>query len=149
MSNRYLNIIERLYQKILKTDNCWLWTGCKNVDGYGILRLNNKTLLSHRVSYDYHKGAIPKGLFVCHKCDNPSCVNPSHLFLGSSKDNKQDSIRKNRAVFANNKKLTDKEVQEIRAARRVGVGAAILANQYNITKWTIYDVCSRSWSHIN
>ena len=89
--------MKRFFDKVLKTDNCWTWIGClRGKTGYGAFKINKKTVDSHRVSYTLHYGEIPKGLYVCHKCDNKKCVNPAHLFLGSPKDNWQDSFDKGR-----------------------------------------------------
>ena len=74
--------------------NCWVWARCCDTNGYGQIANSGKTMGAHRASWKIHKGAIPDGLFVCHRCDNPSCVNPAHLFLGTSKDNQQDKMRK-------------------------------------------------------
>lgn len=69
----------RFMIKVNKTDNCWLWTACKNVNGYGVFGLEGKPHLAHRVSYEMHVGPISKGLVIDHLCRNRSCVNPEHL----------------------------------------------------------------------
>ena len=87
----------RLLNKIIVDDvtDCWLWQGGKNNLGYGMIRDENKMRTSHRVSYEEHNNtSIPKGLCVMHSCDNPCCVNPNHLSVGTRKDNTQDMISK-------------------------------------------------------
>lgn len=76
-------------------DACWLWTASKE-NGYGRVSWDRKLQLAHRVSYQMAFGEIPSDLYVCHRCDNPSCVNPSHLFLGSARDNALDRKAKDR-----------------------------------------------------
>jgi len=78
---------------------CWEFQGYKDEKGYGKIRVGKRIRRAHRYSYELAKGPIPKGMYVCHKCDNPSCCNPDHLFLGTPKGNTQDMIRKDRAYF--------------------------------------------------
>lgn len=102
-------------------DSCWLWMGYKDKDGYGqfAIWIDGKrfSLRPHRVSWALHRGQIPDGLFVCHQCDNPACVRPDHLFIGTNRDNMIDCIVKGRFGRA---KLTDKQVQKIRSLYAVG-----------------------------
>lgn len=90
------NVLERFWSKVQKTDSCWLWKGAKNQFGYGFFRLGSRNEVAHRVSYNWIKGEIPSGLLVLHTCDNPSCVNPDHLFIGTHSDNMRDMYRKKR-----------------------------------------------------
>jgi uncharacterized protein YlaI len=101
--------MDRFFNKIYKTDFCWIWiAGSRGKTGYGAFKINGKVVDSHRVSYTIYKGDIPIGMYVCHTCDNRKCVNPEHLFLGTSKDNWQDGFDKNRIKLLggiNTKKL--------------------------------------------
>ncbi len=100
--------IDRFSNKIIKTDTCWLWIGSKYRYGYGHFRrkINGKWKMykAHRFSYEYYNGEIPYNSFVCHHCDNPSCVNPGHLFTGSAKDNHWDMRNKNKWKLGRNPK---------------------------------------------
>jgi len=76
---------------------CWLWTGAIDSHGYGKLKRRRKIITAHREAWRLHKGEIPNGMFVCHKCDTRACANPDHLFLGTHQDNMDDMKRKGRA----------------------------------------------------
>ena len=96
--------MQRFWNKVEKTDGCWLWTGArstclsrKNALVYGHMRIDGKYKKAHRVSYELHFGEIPKGKIVMHSCDTPLCVNPKHLSLGTKKMNGADMARKNRS----------------------------------------------------
>lgn len=93
------NLKEYLLQRCEKRENgCWEWLKARTSWGYGCFRDGNKVLISHKESYKAFVGSVPKGLFVCHHCDNRSCINPDHLFLGTQQDNMDDMIRKGRSV---------------------------------------------------
>lgn len=140
---------------------CWLWARAADARGYGSLLFNGRVTGTHRVSYILHKGEIPPGMLVCHKCDNPPCCNPDHLFLGTYRDNSVDMHRKGRAnqafgADAPMAKLSAADVSAIRARyqpppryRRGGNpnGLAALAKQYGVSTSTIFSVVSRlSWT---
>lgn len=115
---------ERFWEKVRKTEGCWLWTASTAEFGYGAIGAggkHGKILRAHRVSYEIANGPIPAGLCVLHRCDNPGCVNPDHLFLGTNQDNHKDMIEKgrnsHRALHGENShrsKLTLVQVEEIR-----------------------------------
>lgn len=93
----------RFWAKVNKTNSCWLWTSVKQGRGYGFFtpstvegRKTKPGIMAHRMAWILKNGNIPSGKLVCHKCDNKLCVRPSHLFLGTQKQNTQDMIRKNR-----------------------------------------------------
>jgi len=92
-------IIDRLLNKVIinETTDCWEWQGGTQNVGYGLIRDGKRMRSTHRVSYEEHKGPIPKGLCVMHSCDNPICVNPLHLSLGTHKQNTHDMMAKGRA----------------------------------------------------
>jgi hypothetical protein len=103
---------------------CWLWlSNRKSVGGYGILRVRGTQTMAHRYAYELTHGPIPEGLFVCHKCDVPACVNPDHLFLGTALDNTIDMIGKGRSRFiGHSPRLSDDQVREVRRRYLRGAG---------------------------
>jgi len=97
----------------IREDNeCWEWRGHTNNKGYGCITINYKHWYVHRVAYEETYGTIPNKLFVLHKCDNPKCCNPEHLFLGTQKDNMKDMTQKHRSIH--HTKISDSQVEEIR-----------------------------------
>jgi len=118
----------RFWSKVNKTDTCWEWTGYK--DRYGIFGIEGKNLKAHRVSWEITFGPVPEGLHVLHKCDNPGCVKPDHLFLGTHTDNMRDMVVKGRGGRA---KLTLDEVREIRRIGR-SVKSKVIGAQYGLSE---------------
>jgi hypothetical protein len=95
-----INPKTRFWNKVNKKDKnkCWEWQAGKS-NRYGAFKINGRTIGAHIFSWEIHNGKIPDGLFVCHKCDNPGCVNPDHLFLGTNKDNCDDRDKKKRQAY--------------------------------------------------
>jgi hypothetical protein len=98
------SLIKRFWEKVEKTEYCWIWKASKNKQGYGRFGVSaGKAVNAPRVSWTILKGDIPEDNFICHKCDNPSCVNPDHLFIGTRQDNIDDMMKKKRSKhFQNN-----------------------------------------------
>ena len=149
-NNQYTtpNLIDKfkLYTKETNT-NCIEWIAGKTKDGYGIVNYNGNSKLAHRVSYELFVDKIPKNMCVCHKCDNPSCVNPNHLFIGTHKDNMNDMKLKQRRknVNCNEKngraKLTIEKANKIRLEKSQGKTLKELALIFNVGISTISRVC--------
>jgi len=169
-----MNTLEkRFWGKVKKSSGCWEWeAGChKHGLPYGKFYTNGKTMVAHRVAYELTYGPVPDGLFVCHKCDNPRCVRPDHLFLGTPKDNTRDRDLKGRAAHNTgdksprhlrpdsyhdygeesvHAKLTSDEVIAIRNQyARGGIGYKSLAKQYKVSPKAIQKIVRReNWKHI-
>lgn len=94
-----LSATEKFWRQVNKATGCWLWMGYLSPQGYGVFKLGESRCRAHRYAWILTHGDIPEGRLVCHHCDNPTCVNPSHLFLGSHKDNIRDAISKGRMAW--------------------------------------------------
>jgi len=141
---------DRFWKQVRKTKGCWLWLGALS-GGYGhIRRVKNPVPIgAHRFSWELHKGNIPGGKLVLHSCDNPRCVNPGHVFLGSHADNKADAISKDRHARKGShgmRKLTEKEALSIRRRYLPGVNqlqpgnGLRLAEEFGITRGQVIKI---------
>jgi len=139
------NDITRFWSKVQKHKNCcWIWARCKDTKGYGQFRFNKRMWGAHRVAY-YLTYGDPGSLCVLHKCDNPSCVRPDHLFLGSHTDNMQDSVKKGRHSHKHTKHtiLTPNQIQSIRKLCQCGTTYTEIAKKYGVSQNTIYNISNR------
>ena len=145
---------ERFARSIVKTDECWLWKASKDKNGYGIFKGSLAGVpftRAHRFSYALHTGDLLVGMQALHTCDNPSCVNPEHLFSGSNADNMRDKIEKGRSRVAVGEQnghaiLTERQVRRILKDPRP---YAEIAAQYDVAPSTIGSIKQRySWKHI-
>lgn len=157
MAFNKLSLSEKIEIKSERRDECILWTGSKDAHGYGQIRIDGKWKKAHRVNYELHKGAIPSGLVIMHKCDNTSCINIEHLTAGTQADNLIDMHKKKRAVYHNaenhcRSKLTNTQVLEIRrrfkSYSRID-GSKPLAREFGVSHAAILAIISRkSWASI-
>jgi HNH endonuclease len=126
----------RFWEKVEKTDACWRWLATKNNKGYGMFyagAANGSKDLAHRVSWILHNGPIPEGKNVLHRCDNPECTNPEHLFVGSHRDNMRDKHAKGRAYPASadrRRKLTPEQGAEAKKMHEAGTPLRALARHF-------------------
>lgn len=160
--HHYRPIENRFWEKVKKTPaGCWLWMGSKEHFGHGHIGNKGKMLKAHRLAWEFENGKIPDGLHCLHKCDNPSCVNPSHLFLGTHQDNMRDMISKNRQ----SSKLTKKQVIKMRQyymlrGRRghgrwrhfkkpKGISFKELGKKFNVKKQAAWKAINHvTWNHV-
>jgi hypothetical protein len=143
----------RFWAKVEKTEDCWIWTGARNPDGYGNVGIRKKFMKAHRVAWMITSGPIPEGMRVLHRCDNPSCVKPDHLFIGSQYDNVKDMERKNRAVKCRGSghslsQFTEAQVSSFRREWATGVTALSLCQKYGIPTSTMHYILHDGWKHI-
>ena len=131
--------LDRFWKKVIYAETCWLWMGAKNKDGYGSFGDGaGRTMLAHRFAYQEFIGEIPPGMYVLHKCDEPSCVNPAHLWLGTQADNVADCAEKGRRNQSRIRRLDLGQREEIRALYATGeYSLAALGRRFGVTYQTI------------
>lgn len=143
---------ERFWSKVAvgRKQDCWEWLAAKNYKGYGRFRLDGRRVGAHRVAYEFAGGSVPEGLCVCHICDNRSCVNPGHLFIGTVADNNADMAAKGRAPCGEEHgraKLTEAQVKEIRTRCKSGESQNAVAKDFAVSQsavWLIFH--GKNWA---
>lgn len=154
-------LADRFWAKVVRHENgCWEWHGSKHRSGYGRLTMGGShgyIETASRVSWLIHFGRIPDGLEVCHRCDNPECTRPSHLFLATHRENMRDSVMKGRASKpplhlgsdSPKAKLTDAAVVDIRQRYARGERSLLLAQEYGVAHSTAKRIIARRyWRHV-
>lgn len=145
--------INRFFEYVNKTETCWEWLGYLDGRGYARLSIGRTATLGHVLSYLLHNGPIPSGLHVCHSCDNPKCVNPNHLWLGTHQQNMEDRNKKGRCGNSGRHgedvptaKLSNEDVEEIRRCVKVGATQISMARRFKVTRGTINSLIKgRTW----
>jgi hypothetical protein len=144
-AQRFKSFDERFWEKVDKSGECWIWTGCKDKDGYGFFRTEGKNLKAHRVSLRMKLGREVRGLAL-HSCDNPSCVRPDHLREGTNSMNQSDAAKRGRC---RSQKLSVEDVKRIREASMFGATARDLFEVYGVDSASIYSIVARTkWRHV-
>jgi hypothetical protein len=150
-ASRFCSDSCHLTTNVKKVRGCWIWQAGFDKDGYGMVRMTGRRRLrAHRASYAEFVGPVASGVMVCHTCDEPACINPGHLFLGTAQDNKADSMSKARHVKGEGvywkAKLRERDVIAIRADNR---RAIVIASEYGIDRNSVHHIKARkTWKHI-
>lgn len=142
------NTSERFWSKVKKTRGCWEWQAGKDANGYGQFYFCGKNFRAHRYAWSICLGRIPKGKLVLHKCNNTSCVRPSHLYLGTSKDNKFDAIQNGTVTGENSSraKLTWKKVRSMRKLHSKGITQNELAKRFGVVEGNVWSIVNnKNW----
>lgn len=142
-----------LHALFAMTSDCWLWTKNRDKDGYGRVKIEGKSYRAHRVAFALFKDFANPRMMVCHKCDNPPCFNPDHLFAGYGSDNVRDAYRKGRhsqkGERANGKKLSAAQVEEIKKLRATGrYSQKELGRMFGVRQTSISNILrGKTWTY--
>lgn len=137
-----------------RESGCWEWVGAISRDGYGRVKHNHRGTPAHRFAYEQLVGPVAGGLLVCHRCDNPKCVRPEHLFLGTPAENSADMVLKGRQKFKRgsahaNAKLNEQQVRVVLERLRAGETQISIANDYGVRHCTISLIAlGKAWRHV-
>ena len=135
--------MDNFWAKVKKTGECWGWIGAKSDYGHGIFRFNGKNVRAHRLSLEMSGTSVPDDMVVCHHCDNPSCVNPAHLFVGTQRDNMSDMTQKGRRFY----KVNSADVERIRDMLRCGERQQLVADWFGVSNQLISAInCGHKWA---
>ena len=144
---------EKIESRIDKTGDCWIWTGMVDKDGYGRTSYLSREWFLHRLMYDWYKGPLIPGKVVMHSCDNPPCCNPEHLSQGTIADNNKDCALKGRKPSGSangSAKLTDYQVECIRALYDLGISMVKLSLMFNVSRLTIRKIINKqAWKDLS
>jgi HNH endonuclease len=147
----------KILSRVVRASTCWVWTGSKNKKGYGHICIGAGQIeLAHRTSYRTFCGPIPDGLCVLHHCDNPVCLNPTHLFIGTQIDNINDCVSKGRnrgggqqGEHHHHAKITDENAKEILELISAGVPLSKIAERFNFSYASVYAIkIGKTWRHV-
>lgn len=143
---------DKFWSRVNKTESCWLWIGPKARHGYGRLWLPCRMAMSaHRVAWRLANGAIPGGMEILHKCDNPPCVNPGHLLCGTHAQNMRDSLSKGRIARGHKNgrsKLVESDIEEIVRLKNLGLFNYQIGARYGVGKEAIRNIVNgATWKH--
>lgn len=132
--------------------DCWLWRGAVHRDGYGSFKMSGQQVAAHRAAWILTRGPVPEGMLLCHHCDTPACVNPSHLFIGTNGDNLADMARKGRSLRGERNGhavLREADVRAVRRRAALGESIRQLAREFGITDSSMRKaIRGHSWSHV-
>lgn len=154
MGRKPTGIKARFWAKVDKTKSCWIFTSNHGGTTYGMLSVpKGEEYLAHRISWVIHYGLIPRGLKVLHTCDQPRCVNPLHLFLGTSQDNMDDMVNKGRSLKGSRHPMTNMSESDVVEIRRLyqetKLSQQAIADMYRINQTAVGFIIRRiTWKHI-
>lgn len=153
----------RFWSHVAKSGDCWAWTGTRRRDGYGVFWDGERQVRAHRWAWESANGPIPSGRHLCHHCDNPPCVRPDHLFVGTQTDNMADMTRKGRRIsgerhlwFGQDQqgsknraaKLTEEQVAHIKGMVQAGYYHDDIARQFGVTRENVSYIARKTWLHV-
>ena len=158
MTRKYPPVAERFWARVDRRgpDECWEWQGTRISGKYGRLARDGYHVWAHRLAWELENGPIPDGLLVCHRCDNPPCCNPAHLFLGTYADNARDRDLKGHRILPPQQgshnpqsRLTEDQVRGIRVLLAQGTPRSEVAVRYGVGRQAISKIANgRRWTHV-